>query len=280
MIAYLILAHRNLHQVTRLVERLVSERATFFIHIDKKTDIASYEPKWRSLPRVQMAERRHICPWGEFGLVEATLGLMAAALRHRSIQRLTLLSGQDYPIKPRRQIEDFSLGSHATQSFVEHFRLPRSDWAGDGGMGRIQNWHVPIGGRVRSLGNFRLGLRRSLPYGLSPYQGGQCWSLSRECADFVLEYVADHPRLVRFYRRSLCADESFFQTVLMNSPLSARVENSDLRFERWEADSSHPEVLTMADLPAIAASPALFAKKFDTDVDSAVLDRIDWELLG
>jgi hypothetical protein len=39
-------------------------------------------------------------------------------------------------------------------------------------------------------------------------------------------------------------------------------------------------VLRTADLPALSASPALFAKKFDTSVDERVLDRVDSELLG
>ena len=41
-----------------------------------------------------------------------------------------------------------------------------------------------------------------------------------------------------------------------------------------------PEVLTMDDLPALERTPALFARKFDTTTDAAVLDEIDDRLLA
>jgi hypothetical protein len=94
----------------------------------------------------------------------------------------------------------------------------------------------------------------------------------------VLDYLSTHPRVVRFYRRTFAPDESFFQTIVMNSPLAPRVVNNDLRFESWEEDSDHPAILTVDDLPEIVRSEALFAKKFDVAVDAEVMDRIDAEL--
>jgi hypothetical protein len=281
VIAYLILAHRNPEQVRRLIARLAGERARFLVHFDARTDLSAHEAQLRSLPDVRLADDRHKSDWGSFALVRATLDLMEAALAiHPEVRRLTLLSGQDYPIKPRRQIESFLLEEHPDRSFVEHFRLPRPDWGPDGGMSRIEDRHVLIAGRVRSLRNSRLGIRRSLPGGLTPFQGGQYWSLTRDCAELVLRYGEHHPEVVRFFRRTAMPDELFFQTIVMSSPLAAMAENSDLRYERWDEGGSHPAVLTAEDLPALRASQALFAKKFDTAVDPDVLDRIDRELLG
>jgi hypothetical protein len=147
-------------------------------------------------------------------------------------------------------------------------------------MERIEDWHVELFGRRRSLRTSRVGIRRSLPGRLEPYQGGQYWSVTRSCAEHVLRSVDERPRLARFFRHTGVPDELFFQTIVMNSPLAAEIVNRDLRYERWDEGDDHPAVLTTADLPALRASPAFFAKKFDTSVDERVLDQIDSELLG
>jgi len=280
LIGYLILAHKNLHQLTRLIRRLQGERSAFFVHVDVKTDMSGHEDELRSLPRVTLAEERRFCPWGGgLGLIGATRDLMKSALRDPRVRKLVVLSGQDYPIKAPGHIESFHLAGHPEQSFIENFRLPRTDWGPRGGMGRIEDFYVWLGGRYRSLHNSRLRIRRKLPYGLKPYQGGQLWSMSRECAEFVLGYTGSHPRVERFFKHARNPSESFFQTIVMNSPMAEHVVNDDLRFELWEPDSDHPEILTTRDMPAMRDSRALIAKKFDTDVDAEVLDLIDQQIL-
>ena len=280
MIVYLVLAHRNLDQISRLMSRLVGERARVLLHVDARTDIASHEASWRSMEGVDLAVKRRRCDWGGFSLVQATLDLVAQALREQpTAERLILLSGQDYPIKPAKQIHEFLLDAHPGTSFMEYHRLPRSDWGPDGGLSRISDIHFRVAGRRRSLRNTSFGLPRRLPSGVVPYQGGQYWSLTRQAAEFVADAANRRADVLRIFRRAAVPDELVFQTLLMNSPLAGTIRNDDLRFERWESGASHPAVLTTDDLEVLAASDALFAKKLDQDVDSALLDAIDRELL-
>lgn len=279
MIAYVILAHKNLGQVVRLVSRLEGDRSRFVIHVDAASELTEDVRQLGDRPDVDLAERFR-CPWGRFGIVDATLAALPLALADPAVRRVTLVTGQDYPIAPRPQIERFLLDEHPSESFVEHFPLPRPEWGGGGGIERVEDFYVPLGEKPRSLRNSRIGLRRKLPDGLKPYQGGASWSMTREAVEHVLDYVSAHPRIVRFYRRAFAPDESFFQTILMSSPVASRVVNNDLRFESWEEDSDHPAILTVADLPELTRSDALFAKKFDATVDAEVLDRIDAELLA
>jgi hypothetical protein len=136
------------------------------------------------------------------------------------------------------------------------------------------HWHGSVLGRRVRLPNrlMPLTLRRSLPAGLEPHDGSAHWCLSRACLEYV---VARDPEIIRFFRRSAVPDEAFFQTILMSSPLAPTIVNDDLRYIDWSEGRPSPRVLTMADLETLKASHALFARKFDTRVDAAVLDALD-----
>jgi Core-2/I-Branching enzyme len=114
--------------------------------------------------------------------------------------------------------------------------------------------------------------RRRMPPGLVPYTGFAHWCLSRAC----LEHAATRdPDLVRFFRWSSSPDETFFQTVLLNSPLAATLVNDDLRYTDWSLGGPSPKVLTIHDLERMLRSSALFARKFDPRIDTAVIDALD-----
>jgi hypothetical protein len=79
------------------------------------------------------------------------------------------------------------------------------------------------------------------------------------------------------------ADEYFWHTILLNSPLRDTVANITLRYEPFEADpfTGHGKVFRKKDLLGLRAesSDRLFAKKFDSIVDADILDLVDRELL-
>jgi hypothetical protein len=69
--------------------------------------------------------------------------------------------------------------------------------------------------------------------------------------------------------------ESFFATVLLNDR-SLRVARDNRRFVSFEAPlTPHPDTLTTADLDRVLASKCDFARKFDAEVDTEVLDALD-----
>jgi hypothetical protein len=77
----------------------------------------------------------------------------------------------------------------------------------------------------------------------------------------------------------LIPEEIFFQTVLVNSPLRETLVNRALHYTAWPG-GPHPKTLGVEDFPTLAASDVLYARKFDVERDSLVLDAIDRELLG
>jgi hypothetical protein len=281
-LAYIISAYKLPDQLTRLVRRLDTETASFFVHVDRKTDDATYrrmaEPL-SGLDNVHLLER-HRCHYGGFGHVEATVkGIRELFRRGIPFDHVLLLTGQDYPIASNRRIGAF-FREHEGLSFMTHFPLPSDEWQG-GGMDRIESWHVRFGSHYYRIpgGSGRLG--RRFPAGLRPFGGSAYWCLSRECTEVVHEFLEDTPSYVRFFRFVNVPDEIFFQTILLNSPLRDAVLNDDLRHLEWRRPevAGGPAVLGRPDFERIMGSGKLFARKFDTSQDAEILDLID-EAIG
>jgi hypothetical protein len=271
--AYLIFAHKNLDQLVRLVRRLDTGRAYFFIHIDQKTDTTAYSQELgelSKLPQVQFVKRYH-CPWAAFGIIKAQKTAMEAALRaDTSITHLTLLTGQDYPIRPPREIDSF-FEAHEGTSFIGYgAKLQKRRYSDIYFYFAGRHWHIPLS---------RVGIEREAPGGMEVVKGWAFFTLSRECVEYALNFVRYSPRYVRFFRYAKHADEYFWHTILFNSPLKQTIANVTLRYERFADKTGHVKVLRKEHLAEIKASDYFFAKKFDTTVDPDILDLIDRDIL-
>jgi core-2/I-Branching enzyme len=291
-LAYMILAHRLPEQLVRFVERLSSPRASFLIHVNRKTPGRPFFAAAAALgdrPDVHLLRRVRL-HWGLYGHVEATLiGLAEAIGRGVPFDHFVLLTGQDYPIKPREAVEAH-FERHRGTSFMEWFRLPRADWPHEGGMERISYRHYRNPFRLDREPEHRLLRvpsphlrfipRQRLPDGYRPYEGSAYWSLSREAALYVHDFARANRWYRRFMKRVLAPEEFFFQTLIMNSPHAANLVNDDLHYVDWSEGGWHPAVLEPRHLPELAASDALFARKFDSARHPETLDLVDRELLG
>jgi hypothetical protein len=281
-LAYVISAYRLPDQLARLVTRLRNDRSYFAIHVDKNTDDTTYHRMvalMNGFPNVQFLER-HRHAYGGFSHVYATIKGIAALMQRRiPFDYCILMTGQDYPIKSTDYIHDFFV-SRAGWSFLEYFPLPTEYWD-DGGTDRIESWHVRIGGHhIRIPGRSRLGLARRFPAGLQPFGGSAYWCLSRECIEYIYDFIALSPSYVRFFKYVDVPDEIFFQTIVLNSPLREHIVNDDLRYVEWRnpAIAGGPALLGRDDFDNIMNSPKLFARKFDTTQDAKILDMIDTKL--
>ena len=86
-----------------------------------------------------------------------------------------------------------------------------------------------------------------------------------------------------FHRFTFVPDELFMQMVIANSSdekVLQKLENDNHRLIIWESDSApHPNTLQASDFEIIRTSKQLFARKFDDQKDTTVLDMIDKEIL-
>jgi len=277
-VAYLILAHKNPAQLARLTQRLNAPDVTFFVHIDLRSPLAAFQEELRRIPNAEIHWVERVAgKWGRYGLVQATLNCLNTALAHAShIERLVLLSGQDYPLRGATEITQLWRTAPST-TFMEHSPLPAKQWR-KGGLDRIEVFALDslLGHLIRHL--IRIFYRRQLPLDLKPFAGSQWWSMSRRHAEYVMEFVRTHPEYTRFHRWSLIPDEMFFQIILLNATdeIKNDIAGDNLHYVVWEdMGSYHPKILGLPDLDAIIASQQIFARKFDTAVDGKILDRID-----
>jgi hypothetical protein len=280
-IAYIISAYKYPEQLIRLITRLHSDSASFFVHVDKKTALEVYEKIVDGTKHLENVFflKRYRCYWGGFGHVQATIeGINEIIKKNIPFDYAVLLTGQDYPIKTNEQIRKFLRQSHG-KSFMDYFPLPSDHWEG-GGMQRIELWHVRLFNRHYIFPKSRDFLfKRKFPKGFQPYGGSSYWCLSKECIAYIHNFINNNRRFVNFYRFVDVPDEVIFQTILINSPLAVNIVNDDLRFINWkDVDAGSPAVFVKNDFESLASSLKLFARKFDVNVDPEVLDLIDREI--
>jgi hypothetical protein len=299
-VAYIITAYKNGAQLARLVQALNTPTTAFFIHIDLATPDWSYREMRRALATVEQSgatvrflERRRT-PWGCFAIIEAMLAGLSAALQVsvNPFDYFVHLTGHDYPLRSNAEIHD-KLGRSGGQSFMLYWSLPFEKWR-SGGLDRFQCRQLTVlGRRVRvpvrtdsgaarpEAGLLRRGLNLVLPRprpfleGLKPFGGGAAWWLARSHVEYLLGYLRTTPSYTRYFRRVSTPDEMFFQTLLLNSPVAARIVNDDLLYQDWQGGGSHPRVFRCDDMGSLLSSGAPMARKFDENVDAHVLDLID-----
>lgn len=263
----LLLVHKEPDQVRRLVRALSHPRLRILVHVDAKFDSEPFRCEG-----AELLERRRVVDWSGFGGVRAALDCMEHLGRTGGTRTLTLLTGQDYPLRPAEEIvrnldlvdrECIDLGwsgEDRRYRYEVFWAYPREQ--------RFlrRNWD-----RIRRHLWYRRRFARRIPRGLEFLCGSAYWTLTWQGISDVLRFVASRPDVVRFFENTFASDEMFFQMVLKAAGREACVPPH--HYIAWEPGARHPGVLGIADLPAILSSGKLFARKFEKD--DPVLDELD-----
>ncbi|WP_448614646.1 beta-1,6-N-acetylglucosaminyltransferase [Modestobacter sp. URMC 112] len=282
-LACVVLAHDDPRHVRRLIDSL--DPFPVFLHCDARTPGSVFEQMTAGLPdRVQVLPRRST-PWAGWGLVAAELDGYRAALATTRASHVALLSGSDYPVRSSRDIARL-LGPLAGRSVTWSNDMPIAGWELGGGLLRLRFSYAPW--RKHML---LLPVPRPLPSGVVPAGGSQSKVLARSHAQALLRVVDQRPDLPRRWRRTWIPDETFVYSVLHSPALVPgwRAEHvpASAWFIRWpDASVKSPPWLGMADLPELRRAlddeercrTLMFARKFGTAADTAVLDEIDRSL--
>jgi hypothetical protein len=278
-VAHIIMAYKNPSQVERLVQQLVHPHCDVFIHLDKKVDISDFR-FLEAHSNVYFIENRVTCNWGGFSFVRAISASVRQVLgAKKNYNFINLLSGQDYPLKSSDYIYSFLKGNMG-KSFISYEMSSDSPWWKHA-VTRYENFHLTdfnIRGRYRFQRLLNaIFPKRKFPLAVKLYGSADAswWTLSRDCAAYIIDQLDTNPKLMRFMSFTWAGDEFLFPTLIMNSPFQADVINNNLRHIVWEGASPNPKIFTIADLDLLKGSNRLFARKFDQNVDSEILEKLD-----
>lgn len=304
-ICYIILAHRYPDQLKRLVQKLTIQETFFYIHIDKNVLIAPFFSELSEFKNICFIESRQEGIWGDIGTVKATISALEQIMKDKRDGYCILLSGQDYPIKSNDFISSY-LKSNLGNEFIDIFPLPTKYWSTD----RMEKYKFNLSTRKQDFvligsiwePNFftkktlkkiycsikagqyicllKILKKRRYPDYIRPFGGSQWWALTTKTSEKIVNFVIKNPSYINYHEYSLIPDEMFFQSIVMYL-----VEKKNdikimphLTYANWEKKNCDlPVTFTLSDFEELISQPIskLFARKFDINIDSKVLDKID-----
>ena len=278
--SFVISAYKDKANLDRLIGRL-GERYNMFLHIDRSSslitdnDIVAFD----ALPNVY-AEKRYAISWGSYKHLLALLGLLRMAVVHTADNGVIhFISGQDIPIRSNDELDTFFIDNphvymdcRMIDQMEPHqrrmYQMKNRFW-------RFNYWNKIVHAlrnvdltlqRSMHIINDRFGDERNLAQGL-------VWlSLPRNAAQYVLDYVDNHPEFMKDLYRAQIPEEFLFQTVLVNSPYVDDIIADNLRYMDWhKRNGSLPAYLDASDYPKAMASGCFFARKIDSNISKEFL---------
>jgi len=272
-IALLINAHKNPDQVSKLIKCFDHPNYEIFLIFSKSSELTNINQS--NLHIVDFPKK---IARGHISQIKAAMHMLKIA--HKSnFDRYALISGQDLPIKSPDQILKFFEENKETE-FVEIHQLPREDWY-QGGMERIWfYWPDESSNKIKmSMRNVYLKLQRFLRVrrntDLTFYGSSNWFNLTNSAVTRMIDYLEKNPHFYNRFEMTYCADELFFNTLLKLSYPEAKIVSDNLRWTYWEPGAGSPNVITLKDFDSLFENNIkLFARKFDSDIDKDVIDRV------
>jgi hypothetical protein len=254
-----VLTHRDPLGVQRLIARILEGRRTVVVvHHDPRGPTLRLPTDERVL-RVPDAAPAN---WGGMGVAEAQMRLIRFAVdRIPDFSWVMIVSGQDYPVRHLRSIEN-ELRETSADAFVRHLQVG-GDPADD-----VHPWQALtrrryLRRRVLPRTHRSIPWPRRHPFGddTSLWVGDLWVNLSARAARHVLYQYGNRPDLVRYFATTSIPDEALLPTLLMNDSPGLTVIPNHRRHIEWSNGGAHPDLLTIDHLNALATSSAFFARR-------------------
>ncbi len=274
-IAHLVLAHNLPEQLFRLANKLYHPDADIYVYLDAKADINDYKATV-NLKNVYFLKNRINISWCDYSTVKGTLFALEEILKTGIIySHINFLSGQDYPLKNVNEIHQFLAAGQGKSFMLAH--AVQSEWTD--GLARTKNFHlgdydIPGKYRLQSLIN-SLGIKRKVPGGLTVYGGSQWFMITPKAAGYVIQFLKENKKLVRYFRLTFAPDEIVFPTILMASVFKDEIINNNFRFIEMSPENFRPITLDLSKKEALLNSGMLYARKMDPKLSSTLMSALD-----
>jgi hypothetical protein len=295
-IGFILVTHGQTQQIHKLVMRLnqMFESPPIVCHHDffkSPIDTKIYPDNVNFVkPHVKTG-------WGKFSVVEATLKALELLYKDSiSPDWFVLLSGSDYPIKPASKIlEDLSATPYDVHinykelsygQFKKHERL-KDSWQRVHFKRyfskRVYVYYPDVRKgfkkrKIRLVHPVITWLFTPFSRNFPCYSGEHWFCANRKAAKYLLEFHSREQKLANYFRKidydTVSPDEAYYHTIFCNAT-HLKVSDNNLRYVDWSVTARHPKTLTFEDFPKLQKSQAHFARKFDLESHSELLDVID-----
>lgn len=289
-IAFLLMVHENPEQINLFLQQLLTyEHSEIYIHVDLMQD--NIKSKLLTDNRIHILEQSIHGKWGDYAQIKMIDMLLRYSYNHGAHDYYSLHSGCDLAIRPVTEYAAY-LARMKRYAYYYGPKLPRKDWGHGGGLERLALSYPPI---LRKKYPYKHPMRyvRALyqtayEYGIikgksfpRQYQfcGGSEWfTISEEAVKDYIEFLELHTDYDALFRDSLACDEIYHLSIFNMMKNGRPVENeNNLRYIDWSIRDTNPyagspSICEMQYVTQIENSGAFFARKFDSRVDSEIIE--------
>lgn len=285
MQAICILAHTNFEQVL-ILSKMLKVRFEVYIHFDKKMKLTQSEFQELDRLGVQYIQKIDV-RWGSFSIGEAAIELFRLALANEDISYLHLISGQDWPCCNLNDIYNFFENNN--KSFITYELSSKVVKSGERNdlwqkfffnydlinrrtlFGKVIHRILFYTQKILHVDKFKL---YKLNYEI--YSGANWCDITRETAEFAINFLDKDKKLYKALKTGFCADEFWLQTILLNSEYENKIINKNFRFNSWiKKYNSYPAILDLDDWKNIVSSGCYFVRKVDLNYSKELIAKLN-----
>lgn len=286
MQAILILAHKNIEQVTKLAT-ILHNNFEVYIHFDKKMNIPENYKQILDKKNIHYISKIDV-HWGSWSIGAATVLLMKEVLKNRQIEYIHVISGQDWLTIPSKNIYDKFIDNdriYMTYSKAKNVKKKGESiilWQKyyfnydkinrRSTFGKIYHRGLLL---IQSL--LRINKFKKLGINLEIYSGENWVDMPRDAVEYCINYLDSHPNLLKMLQTGCFSDEFWMQTILCNSPeFKQRIVKNHHRYIKWQKQhGSYPAVLDMSDFDSIINGDYIFARKFENPYSNELITQLN-----
>ncbi len=265
--AYLIIAHNEFEILQMLVSALDYPGNDIYVHFDRKVKLLPDLMTRNS--NLYVLDRRIDVRWGHVSQIKTELLLFEEALAHGPYDFYHLISGTHLPLKDTNGLNAYFekkkglsvvTGLTKDTEYQETLKMHRINLFLRNYSSRSDMLSKTSQFMWKSCVAVQRWLHIMVNKGVDFWKTSNWLSLSDDAARYI---ISIKKQILKRYRFTLCGDEFFVATELMNSPLKDRIINDDY-YLKCEMQRSNPRIYTLREFDTLKTSGCLFARKFSS----------------
>lgn len=290
--AILCFAHKDVSLLNTLIDQCLHRtggETDFYIHLDQKSE--HIKVNIRKSPHVIFIQNNVSVIWGDDSMMRALFNSWTEIFATGKVYDYFIMcTGQDLLVKPN--IDDFleknrgKIWLDATKADVWRQRCIKAWWptfmCRDLSTLPRWNWRRILRGSYTTLlEKYGIFIPKKIHHDLSAWTlyYSYNWSIMPyEVFLYCQNFIDKNPAYRALYLNSRLPEDGFLASLILNSPYKEQVQWDGYRQE-WTATQHyrtdfyvHPKVFDSSDISEIDQSPCYFARKFDSCVDSKVIE--------